>query len=654
MFECCSKSLQIIRRENVSQFFSQMFALILICNSSQYFFQTLKLHFPDLHHTQFCAFKVSESWIQTSSKLPWSRIHFPSVTPAVTSNEPARARRVKKRQAASTAGGSEVFPISIEYSKPLWVAWVAWVAQRALSMSWKRFPAHTALARETCGCRLSMKHFFSCESNKDKQRWIQGGSKLWTFDASPQPLWNRLVKAVTGKASCFNLATVFQGHRDGWAAVKLIAWFMASFAQCLAVTFLVIGSSCEDLSKGQSKEGDTKVRVPAEQFIGKLSADLPRFYQLCCGSLTWADDVGKCGWAWGANWGTWPNPTWMSWCKPWKNWAITGQPLRTDASSFGLPARRRRLYILFVRQVNPKLLTQTRSLTESFVMSNNMVASCLRSPPLRQGFAAKSRPRRGWKPFLEERKEKSAKAASKSPQVFRQLGRPTHEVLQKLKGCDGDSHTLKNSSWIRGLKPWQPGNRTCWLLSRAQAPDAGFRNVSQSLGRVHTASWCKDTKKRVAPTMLPGQLLFLELVKPPRLMLDQEALLFQGFPAPQFLKLVERDGRHRCLRMLCCGKRLSPKAVWPRKEVADRKLDGWPCRECHGSASVACDCAECCGLPAVQTWFPERPHGKKQPMLSLHWESSLICEKLGSWGLSPGLQQICPCLLIGALGASAR
>ena len=62
--------------------------------------------------------------------------------------------------------------------------------------------------------------------------------------------------------------------------------------------------------------------------------------------------------------------------------------------------------------------------------------------------------------------------------------------------------------------------------------------------------------------------------------------------------------------MLCCGKRLSPKAVWPRKEVADRKLDGWPCRECHGSASVACDCAECCGLPAVQTWFPSVHTGR--------------------------------------------
>lgn len=96
------------------------------------------------------------------------------------------------------------------------------------------------------------------------------------------------------------------------------------------------------------------------------------------------------------------------------------------------------------------------------------------------------------------------------------------------------------------LNPWfgtlTAREQDVLALSRAQAPDAGFRNVSQSLGRVHTASWCKDTKKRVAPTMLPGQLLFLELVKPPRLMLDQEALLFQGFPAPQFLKLVETEG----------------------------------------------------------------------------------------------------------------
>ena len=86
---------------------------------------------------------------------------------------------------------------------------------------------------------------------------------------------------------------------------------------------------------------------------------------------------------------------------------------------------------------------------------------------------------------------------------------------------------LKLNPWFETLTARE---QDVLALSRAQAPDAGFRNVSQSLGRVHTASLCKDTKKRVAPTMLPGQLLFLELVKPPRLMLDQEALFcFKDF-----------------------------------------------------------------------------------------------------------------------------
>ena len=37
---------------------------------------------------------------------------------------------------------------------------------------------------------------------------------------------------------------------------------MASFAQLPGCDLLVIGSSCEDLSKANPKKGDTKVRVP--------------------------------------------------------------------------------------------------------------------------------------------------------------------------------------------------------------------------------------------------------------------------------------------------------------------------------------------------------------------------------------------------------
>ena len=40
----------------------------------------------------------------------------------------------------------------------------------------------------------------------------------------------------------------------------------------------------------------------------------------------------------------------------------------------------------------------------------------------------------------------------------------------------------------------------------------------------------------LAPTMLPGQLLWVELLKPPRFMLGREALLFQGFPVTRYFE----------------------------------------------------------------------------------------------------------------------
>jgi len=75
------------------------------------------------------------------------------------------------------------------------------------------------------------------------------------------------------------------------------------------------------------------------------------------------------------------------------------------------------------------------------------------------------------------------------------------------------------------------------VLSRAQAPDAGFRNVSQSLGREHSTSFCTET---LGPHDSPKPAAFCGAAKAARLMLGQEALLFQGFPLCSFLALVEK------------------------------------------------------------------------------------------------------------------
>ena len=95
-----------------------------------------------------------------------------------SSNEPARARRVKKRQAASTAGGSEVFPISIKYStRRLRGRFLCHGSAFQSIQPWQgdlRMPAlHEAL--------------FLMREQQGQTAMDPSGSKLWTFDASPRP-----------------------------------------------------------------------------------------------------------------------------------------------------------------------------------------------------------------------------------------------------------------------------------------------------------------------------------------------------------------------------------------------------------------------------------------------------------------------------------
>ena len=70
----------------------------------------------------------------------------------------------------------------------------------------------------------------------------------------------------------------------------------------------------------------------------------------------------------------------------------------------------------------------------------------------------------------------------------------------------------------------------CLKLSEIESPGCGFRNLSQSLGRANSATLQADGR-HVAPTMLPGQLLWTHLASGgPRLMSGYEALLMQGYP----------------------------------------------------------------------------------------------------------------------------
>ena len=66
------------------------------------------------------------------------------------------------------------------------------------------------------------------------------------------------------------------------------------------------------------------------------------------------------------------------------------------------------------------------------------------------------------------------------------------------------------------------------ILSRVDGPKCEFRNLSQSVGRINARSTRDELGKEVAPTMLPGQILWVESVE--RLLTGEEALMMQGFP----------------------------------------------------------------------------------------------------------------------------
>ena len=283
-----------------------------------------------------------------------------------------------------------------------------------------------SLGKETCGCRLSMKHFFSCESNKDKQRWIQAALNCGPLMPALSPL-KSAYESSDGDSELLQLGCIFQDIETlgGCEAHCVVHGKLCPVPGC---DLLVIGSSCEDLSKANPKKETQKFVFQQSNSLGSSVQTYHGFTSYVAAhspGLVTYENVGGLEEQIGAH----AQSNLDVLMQTMKELGYSGQPLRTDASSFGLPARRRRLYILFVRQVNPKLLTQTRSLTESFEMFNNMVASCLRPPPCAKDLLLN--PASGEVETFsggEEREERQG--CIEEPQVFWQLCRPTHEVCR--------------------------------------------------------------------------------------------------------------------------------------------------------------------------------------------------------------------------------
>ncbi|CAE7041808.1 mspIM [Symbiodinium sp. CCMP2592] len=237
-----------------------------------------------------------------------------------------------------------------------------------------------------------------------------------------------------------------------------------------------------------------------------------------------------------------------------KGFGYEAQPMMTDAHEFGCPSKRRRVYICFFKRTFHKFCFQDRPLSQSVTMFRSMTASCMRSAPcvtevlLDGSCEAVSA---GLLELQNKRAQAEERAANAKAKAKAKAQPAANWVEQHLKASETlgvrwgqpAGRELESSPWFRTLTDRE---KDALVLSRSHAPQAGFRNLSQSLNRIHTMTLAEGCTKHVAPTMLPGQILFVELVRPPRLLLGREALILQGFPVETFLRDMDVAGYNAC------------------------------------------------------------------------------------------------------------
>ena len=132
---------------------------------------------------------------------------------------------------------------------------------------------------------------------------------------------------------------------------------------------------------------------------------------------------------------------------------------------------------------------------------------------------------------LGEHQQSAQKAAEKKapPQTWIDRHMAYADDLGYRWGSAVDEE-LAGNKWYQTLSKREAD---ALVLSRVADPTCEFRNVSQSVGRINSVSQIDNKGKEVAPTMLPGQLMWVESQQ--RILTGYEALIYQGFPILLYL-----------------------------------------------------------------------------------------------------------------------
>ena len=377
-------------------------------------------------------------------------------------------------------------------------------------------------AIKTEGCDIEFDHAFSCESNKQKRLWItnvlQSGD---VFDPTE-----------SGGSSNFGCVFCDIGDMNEEQAA---CDYHRRKCPVPSVDLLLLGTSCKDLSRANGHVDRSKPVFAETTSRGGSAQTFHGFVEYCKShgpTMIVYENVDSIDDKISAN----AENNLSILMKTMTELGYEGQKIMTDSQQFGLPCRRRRLYILFLNLKSPKLCVNLASSHKIFRKVRTLVTACMRTPPCAKTCYLRDS-NETQKAILSQRLSEMQSLASKRDEkkavpntwVEKHMA---HADQLGVRWASPVPNALSQNPWFMCLTK-REGDAL--RLSRVEGPSCEFRNLSQSVGRINTLSH-QTSGKHVGPTMLPGQVLWLESQERP--MVGEEALIFQGFPILPMMKKV--------------------------------------------------------------------------------------------------------------------